>query len=258
MNSRSIPGADAPPATEPSAQPVTPAAARFDRRFIEEHRLLERYLDGKLPFKGARDLENWCRRNPEYLTELRLAERTHAGLELLEASGRPQDLREPQPPWWRSPYVTAALAALSLVGLVGCWALFGKYAFMREELRDARARLLQGTLVQPTVEGRVTVSPDHGPSAGLARLIENHATPRLLDLHVDMGYSKHSRFRVLIDKQDQGRALVLEDMQKDSNGELRATVNTSGFAPGLYAVRIEGLPFQAPPMPEGWLWLEIR
>src|ERR1700720_4553919 len=45
--------------------PVTaPTAARFDAKFIEDHKLLDRYLEGKLPPKGARDLENWCRANP--------------------------------------------------------------------------------------------------------------------------------------------------------------------------------------------------
>src|SRR3981189_3320493 len=51
------------------------APPRFDRKFIEDHQLVERYLDNKLPFKGARDLENWCRAHPDYLNELKLSER---------------------------------------------------------------------------------------------------------------------------------------------------------------------------------------
>ena len=41
------------------------APPRFDRKFIEDHQLVERYLENKLPLKGARDLENWCRANPD-------------------------------------------------------------------------------------------------------------------------------------------------------------------------------------------------
>src|SRR6266851_7612180 len=85
------------------------APPRFDRKFIEDHRLVERYLENKLPLKGARDLENWCRANPEYLTELKLSERAQTSLKLLEASGRPQDLREPEPPWWKHVYVLIGL-----------------------------------------------------------------------------------------------------------------------------------------------------
>ena len=71
------------------------APPRFDRKFIEDHKLVERYLENKLPFKGARDLENWCRAHPEYLNELKLFERAQTSLKLLEASGQPLDLREP-------------------------------------------------------------------------------------------------------------------------------------------------------------------
>ena len=69
-----------------------PPAPRFDAKFIEDHQLIERYLQNKLPSKGARDLENWCRANPEYLEGLNLPERTQASLKLLEASGKPVDL----------------------------------------------------------------------------------------------------------------------------------------------------------------------
>jgi hypothetical protein len=80
-------------------------SVRFDRKFIEDHKLVERYLDNKLPFKGARDLENWCRAHPDYLNELKLSERAHTSLKLLENSGQPQDLGEPRPPWWKTIYV---------------------------------------------------------------------------------------------------------------------------------------------------------
>ena len=50
MNARTI----AP--TKPTGKPA-PASPRFDRKFIEDHKLVERYLENKLPFKGARDLE---------------------------------------------------------------------------------------------------------------------------------------------------------------------------------------------------------
>ena len=42
-------------------------SVRFDRKFIEDHKLVERYLDNKLPFKGARDLVQRIRSHPDYL-----------------------------------------------------------------------------------------------------------------------------------------------------------------------------------------------
>ncbi len=233
-------------------------AARFDRRFIEEHQLVERYLDGKLPFKGARELENWCRANPDFLAELKLAERTQAGLKLLEAIGNPQDLGEQRPPWWRTPHALAALGAVVLLCLVALWALHGKLTHVRGELEDARARLQQGSLVQPSAESRLTVAPDRAPGDGRARILVNRADPRLIDLHLDMSQSKHGQFRLVVDKRDQGRALIVNGVLKDSNGELRATFNSSALSAGSYLLRIEGIPFSGVPEPEGWVTVEVR
>ncbi len=70
----------------------------------------------------------------------------------------------------------------------------------------------------------------------------SRSAPQLIDLHIDMSYTTLMQFRVTVDKQDQGRALVLENLTKDSNSELRLTFNTTGLAAGIYTVRIEALP----------------
>src|ERR1700733_13731247 len=100
-----------------------PVSPRFDRKFIEEHKLVERYLENKLPFKGARDLENWCRANPEYLEELKMSERAQSSLKLLEAAGAAPDLGEEKPAWWKSINVLLGLCALTFVSFVAFWFL---------------------------------------------------------------------------------------------------------------------------------------
>jgi hypothetical protein len=237
-----------------------PPPPRFDAAFIEAHDLIEKYLENKLPVKGARDLENWCRANPDYLNRLKLSERAQASLKLLEASGRPPDLGEPKLPWWKTPYVSIGLGVIAVVSLIAFWALFGKFVLLRSELEDARTVVHQGSLVQPTVETSLRVSPDRAPGVDRARVAVNGSTPQLMDLHIDMSYLKAMQFRMIVDKKDQGRALVLENLLKDSNGELRLTLNTSGIAAGIYNVRIEALPFHASgsPSPEGWLILEVH
>ena len=233
-------------------------AARFDAKFIEDHQLIERYLEHKLPVKGARDLENWCRANPGYLDGLKLSERAQASLKLLEASGQPLDLQEPRPPWWKSPYLLVGLGVTALVSLVAFWALFGKFMLLRSELEDTRARLQQGSLVQPAVQSDMGVAPDRAPGIDKARISVSRSVPQLVDLHIDMSYSKATQFRMVVDKQDQGRALIVNNILKDSNGELRLTFNTTGLAAGSYNVRIEALPFRGGPVPEAWLILDVR
>lgn len=235
------------------------APPRFDRQFIEDHKLVERYLENQLPFKGARDLENWCRAHPDYLNELKLSERAQASLKLLEASGQPQDLSEPRPPWWKTTYALIGLGAVALLSLVAFWAVLGKYVLLRGELEDTRTLLTQGSLVQPARTSEVRVTPDRVPGIDRARIVVNRGAPQLMDLHIDLGYTNNlTQFRLFVDKKDQGRALILNNLLKDSNGELRMTLNSTGLAAGIYNVRIEGLPFLGSPVPLGWLILEVR
>lgn len=251
MNARTI--SDPKAAGKPAA--VSP---RFDKKFIEDHKLIERYLENKLPFKGARDLEQWCRAHPDYLNELKLSERAHASIKLLEASGRPQDLGEPKPPWWNSIYLLIGLAAAAFICLVIAWFIAGKYSSLQGKFEDSKRALSQGPLVQPATEKAIFIAPDHAPGIDRARIKLSRAAPLLMDVHVDLGYTqKLQQFRVLVDKQDQGRALVLDNVLKDSNGELRVTLNSTGLAVGIYTVRIEAIPPRGIPIPIGWLIIEV-
>jgi hypothetical protein len=248
MNARTISGG-----TPQTAPP------RFDRKFIEDHQLVERYLENKLPFKGARDLENWCREHPEYLNELKMPERAQASLKLLEASGQTQDLREPQPPWWKTIYALIGLGVVAFLSLVAFWALFGKYVLLRGELEDTRATMNRGTLVQPATSRLIQVDPDRAPGIDRSRIVVSHSAPLLMDLHIDLGYTnKQMQFRLVVDKQDQGRALVLDNLLKDSNGELRMTLNSTGLSAGIYNARIEAVPIHGSPVAIGWVILEVQ
>lgn len=248
MNARTI----SPP------KPPTPAQ-RFDRKFIEEHQLVERYLENKLPLKGARDLENWCRANPDYLEELKMSERAQSSLKLLEAAGAAPDLGEKKPPWWKSINVLVGLGVLTLASVIAFWFLFGKYELLKIQLEDTKTALTQGSLVQPAVESAVRISPDHAAGIDHARIVLNHNAPQLMEVHIDLAYTqKLNQFRIIVDKQDQGRAMILNYLLKDSNGELVMTLNSTGLSVGIYTVRIEALPFKGTPLPIGWLLLEVK
>ena len=243
--------------------PLVTPAPRFDAKFIEEHRLMDRYLEHKLPPKGAREFENWCRANTDYVAGLKLAERAQASLQLLEACGRTIDLTEQKPPWWKSPYALLGSGALAMACLLGFSVLFGKYVLLRHELEDTRTRMRQGSLVQPATTRELQVTPDRAAGLDKARIAVSQNVPQLIDLRIDMGYSKEQQFRMIVDKQDQGRALVVNNLIKDSNGELRLTFNTTGLTAGHYTVRLDALPFLSSggspgPSPAGWLTLEVR
>jgi len=241
---------------KPASAPVSP---RFDRKFIEDHKLVDRYLENKLPFKGARDLENWCRAHPEYLNGLQLSERAQASLKLLEASGRPMDLSEPQTPWWKTIYVLIGLGTVACVSLIAALVMVGKYEVLQGRFEQAKEAKDQGALVQPAAETTKYISPDHAPGINRARITLSRAAPQLMDVHIDLGYTqKLMQFRMIVDKKDQGRALILNNLLKDSNGELLLTLNSTGLSAGIYTVRIEALPPRDIPIPIGWLLLDVQ
>jgi hypothetical protein len=246
-----------PPLAQGSPPPTRP---RFDAKFIEEHQLIERYLERKLPLRGARELENWCRANPDYLDALKLGERAEATLKLLEESGRPLDLREPRTSWWKSPYAAGAGGVIVVLSLLAVWALAEKLSLLRAELEDANVRMHQGSLLPPATETSVRIAPDRAEGLDRARIAVNTSAPQLMDLRIDMSYLKATQFRLIVDKKDQGRALVLHNLVKDSNGEIKLTVNTTGLSAGTYAVRIDSLPSlgTASPLPSGWLLLDVH
>lgn len=246
-----------PDISQKRAAPTAGAAPRFDRKFIEDNQLVERYLQNKLPPKGARELENWCRSHPEYLDELGLPERTLASLQLLETSGRPQDLQEPQAPWWKTPYLSIGLGVVALLCAAAAIALFSDTILLNGKLRAARALATQGSLTAPTAQSSLKIQPDHAAGIDSARFRVSHGAANLVEVHIDMSYAAENEFRVFVDKQDQGRALVLENLFKDSNGELKVSFNSSGLAVGRYDVRIEGLPARGGPIAEGWLYFEV-
>jgi hypothetical protein len=186
-----------------------------------------------------------------------LPERTLASLKLLEASGRPQDLEEPRPPWWRTPYLLIGLGGVTLLSVAAAVALYSNTILLNGKLSAARALATQGSLTAPTFQSSLKIQPDHAPGAGSARFRVSHGAASLVEVHIDMSYASENQFRLFVDKQDQGRALVLDDLFKDSNGELKVSFNTSGLAVGRYDVRIEGLPARGGPVAEGWLYFEV-
>jgi hypothetical protein len=235
-----------------------PGTPPIDRAFVESNQLVERYLEGKLPYKGQRELENWCRANPDYLRELHLSERTVASLKLLEASGMPQDLSEPRTPWWKLPQVLAGACAVALAGLIGCAVLAGKLTLLAGRFEDVHSQLGRGSLAPPTAIRNLRVQPDRAAGIGSATLRVDHAAAQLIDVTIDMAYSPERRFRVTIDKRDQARALVLGGLSKDSNGEMHVAFNSTALSAGQYDVSIQALPLLGAPTDAGWLVLDVH
>lgn len=249
MNARS--------ATEtPPAAPVA-AHASMDAAFIERNQVVERYLAGRLPLKGAQDFERFCREHPETLVSLGLPERINAGLRLLDASGHPEPWAEKPLPIWQKPLFLAALAALAGTLLIATVMLLFAGSESDKHIAALEDQLAHQPLAPTTTTRAIVIEPSRtGPATRSAVTIGGGHT-ELADLKVNVAWSKFTNFRVTIDRIDQGRVLVLGNLQRDSNGHLRLALNSSALGPDDYSVQLEGLDWRGIGNKEGWFTFSV-
>jgi hypothetical protein len=230
----------------------------MDPDFIARNRIVELYLSGRLPVRGATVFEQYCRQNPQILDEIGLPERVHAGLRLLEASGKPEPWQEKPKRFWERPYVPLVLATLVLVLGGAILALNRQLSVQAHQLSVLHQLIVDQPLDAAATTSSVDIQPTHaGPAAAIASVIGG-ATAQLVNLKIDMTHSDFRAFRVTIDRKDQGRVAVLNNLIKDSNGELGFALNSSALGAGLYQLTIEGLDWRGDPQPDSWAAITIR
>jgi hypothetical protein len=224
----------------------------MDATFIEQNQIIERYLAGRLPLKGAQDFERYCKEHPETLTTLGMADRIHMGLRLMDASGQPEPWAEKKIPFYQKPTLIAGVAALAGTAVIA--------AVMLLVANSSKARqivVLQDELrTQPLLPARSTrslvVKPSRTGPVAQSLVTIGGADTEMADFKYDVSWSNYSNFRVTIDRVDQGRVAVLSNLARDSNGHLRVSLNSSAVGPGQYSVTLEGLDWRGSPVPQAW------
>jgi len=250
------PAAAAPSVAASSAVPPAPV---MDRDFIARNQVVERYLSGRLPLKAATEFERFCRDHGELLDEIGLPERVNAGLRLLEASGKPEPWQEAPRPVWQKPQVTLGLAiAVAVLGmtLAGVAANSGSKSHRIAELQKQNS---ERALDPATSTREIRLLPSRsGASNSPAITIGGGPSAQLVDLKIDESRSAYRAFRVTVDRIDQGRVAVINNLEKDSNGHLRIALNSSALGPGNYQLTLEGLDWRGQPQPDSWVTIGIQ
>jgi len=229
----------------------------MDRAFIEKNQIVERYLAGKLPFKGAQDFERFCRENPETLDEIGFADAINKGMRLLEASARTGVHRVERPVWWRRPELAYGLLAALLVAVTIAWLQFDRKRELEAEVAELQERLETGPLRPPAGTRALRVVPDRSPSKRIHLTLARQERPELLELRVDLAFARLNTFRVTVDKGDQARVGTIFYVLRDSNGQLRVSLNTSSLHRGDYRIRIEGVTRRGQLVPTAWLNVRV-
>ncbi len=254
-NVASASAAGAAVASSANAAAANPA---MDRDFIARNQIVERYLSGRLPLKGATDFERFCKENPQVLDELGLPERVNAGLRLLEASGKPEPWQEAAKPFWTKPPITIGLAAATLVLSVALAVVAGQSAGKTDKIAKLQKRVAEQPLDAATATQTFRVMPNRDGATNTPAVTIGGGAAVLADFKIDESRSAYKTFTVTIDRVDQGRVGVIHNLVKDSNGHLRLTLNSSALGPGTYQLTIQGLSWRGDAEPDSWLTIGIQ
>ena len=243
--------ADTVARSEPAEGPL------MDLDFIARHQIVERYLAGKLPPRGVRDFEGFCGRHPELLDSIGLSAQVNAALRLLEAGGKPEPWTPKKAAFYQRPVLVALLAVATLALLVATALLGTRYSGAQARIQALRHQLADHPLGAVTSTQSVPVAPNRtAPSRRPVATLHNDIA-QLAELKVDVSWSPYSNFRVLIDRIDQGRFMVIGNLLRDSNGQLQLGLNTSALGPGDYQLTIEGLDWRGAAQPQGWATITV-
>jgi hypothetical protein len=249
------------PAHATAAAAATPAAAPsppMDRDFITRNQVVERYLSGRLPLKGATEFERYCHDHPELLDEMGLPERVNAGLRLLEASGKPEPWQEAPRPRWQQPAVTIGLAVAVVALVIALLTATSNSAAKSHHIADLQKQVVDRTLDPATSTRDIRLVPSRSGASNSPAITIGGGDAQLADFRIDESHSPYHVFRVTIDRVDQGRVGVINNLAKDSNGHLRIALNSSALGPGTYQLTLEGLDWHGDPQPDSWVTIGVQ
>jgi hypothetical protein len=231
----------------------------MDRDFIARNQVVERYLSGRLPIKGATDFESFCREHPELLDELGIPERVNAALRLLEASGKPEPWAEPRKPFWQKLEIVLGLLAATLILAIALAVAASGSSQKTRRIAALQQEATERALDPATSTRDIHLLPSRdGASDSPAIFIGGGSDAELADFRIDESRSAYRLFRITIDRINQGRVGVIDHIAKDSDGNLRIALNSSALGPGNYQLTIEALNWQGQPLPDSWVTIGVQ
>ncbi len=232
--------------------PAVPAGQAMDRDFIARNQIVERYIGGRLPLKGAQDFERFCRENPQLLDEISLTDRISAALRLLDASGRAAPWEQPRKQWWEKLPVLIGTALLALVLAITILVIHSKQSARDRTIASLQQRVAAQPLDPAKSTRTITVIPSRTGPSERSLVTIGGGDAQMADLKFDLSWSQFTAFQVTVDRVDQGRVGVLHNMQRDSNGNLHLELNSTALGPGDYQLTIEGLAWRGDAAPQAW------
>jgi hypothetical protein len=237
--------------------PSVPVQAVMDRDFIARNQIVERYLGGRLPLKGAQDFERYCREHPELLDDIGLTERINVALRMLEAGGRAPPWEVRARPWWQRLPALFGVAGLALALSITALVLLSKLSTREHSIAELQRQVTLEALDPAQSTRVITLVPNRTAPSPRSLATIGGPVAEMADMKIDMSWSKFSAFRITVDRGDQGRVAVLHNILRDSNGVLHLGLNSSALGPGRYEFTIDGLNWRGEPEAQAWATITI-
>jgi hypothetical protein len=258
----------------------------MDRKYIEAEHIVDRYLSGDLTVREAREFEEYCNEHPEALKAMpipvrlkaRLARRpsetsetgvfkaipssvTHAALQATEEG---VDLDEEQSRFSSGPKVGGSRGVFiglvfALIAAVAGAIAYGMQANslskqVRSLERAAKATQMQAPGSTQNYKLELVRNKPAEATLNLGWL----SPPQWMNLYIDVSEGKYTQFMITVEKVDGGLVMQLRRIARDSNRELRLTLNSSAFGPGDYLFRVEGYNWRGQTEVIGWLRIGLQ
>jgi hypothetical protein len=230
-------------------------------RQIEDEEIIERYVRNQLPeaerkafeehFFGCEDCFEKLQATERFVAGVRDAARR--GVLAGKLEGRTQGLGWSR--WLVPAFGLSACAALILAAWSG-WLYFSQMPRMRQQLNQSEAELRTQQAARAALEQRITSSSQAEGNLPLVMLqatrdvqvapneVTVPAGAKHLVLWVEVPAGKSNRFRLQVDRADNGPVKTLDNLQRNSYGALAVSLPVEMLQPGDYRIRLTS---QEPP-----------
>ena len=143
-------------------------------------------------------------------------------------------------PDWKArlqqPKVLAGAAGLFLLLVLAlCWTAW-RWGIAADRLAMLEKQAAEGFLLPPSSTQTIRIDPRAARIAG----VDVGGLPQRIDLLIAATTDRYDQFRVSLLREDGTALLHAERLVRDSNGNLRISLNSTLLPNGMYRIRIEG------------------
>jgi hypothetical protein len=145
-----------------------------------------------------------------------------------------------QVPAWleklQQPKVLAGVAGLVLMLVIALIWVVWRWGIAEDRFEMMEKKAAEGFLQAPSSTRTVRIDPRNGQLVS----VDSGGFPQRIDLFIAARADRFERFRVSLVRDDGTLVLHADRMVRDSNNDLRLSINTSILPDGKYLIRVEG------------------